>query len=250
MNDRVPPLAAGWYPDPWGRYQYRYFNGTSWTADVAVDGQQRVDTPRPTTARRLAGARPAGSPAVPVAPSARPVHNVLANAALGVVAGSVLIGLIPYLFAVTVPAVVIALVMAVLGRRAARGLGGRGAGTALLAVALAPVAIGAAGLGLWFTRVLEHRAGRVQQVPVADIRIDRCDLADGQVTIAGRATNHRQAVARLRLTVIVHAASGGTEVIDFDSVRAEVGQTVPFTARHTSFATSVTCEIAVALWVT
>lgn len=33
----------GWYPDPLGRYDNRWFNGTSWTADVSTDGARRVD---------------------------------------------------------------------------------------------------------------------------------------------------------------------------------------------------------------
>ncbi len=33
----------GWYPDPLGRYDHRWFNGTSWTADVSTDGARHVD---------------------------------------------------------------------------------------------------------------------------------------------------------------------------------------------------------------
>lgn len=34
---------AGWYPDPWGRYQYRYFDGRSWTPAVSTGQVQSVD---------------------------------------------------------------------------------------------------------------------------------------------------------------------------------------------------------------
>lgn len=34
---------AGWYPDPLGRYEHRWFDGTSWTADVSIGGQRYVD---------------------------------------------------------------------------------------------------------------------------------------------------------------------------------------------------------------
>jgi hypothetical protein len=37
----VPP---GWYPDPGGRYHYRWWNGSEWTAQVSVDGHHLVDT--------------------------------------------------------------------------------------------------------------------------------------------------------------------------------------------------------------
>ncbi|HRE01835.1 MAG TPA: DUF2510 domain-containing protein, partial [Ilumatobacteraceae bacterium] len=32
-----------WYPDPSGRFEFRYFNGAEWTADVANDGVRFVD---------------------------------------------------------------------------------------------------------------------------------------------------------------------------------------------------------------
>lgn len=35
--------APGWYADPSGRHQYRYWDGASWTADVADSGQASVD---------------------------------------------------------------------------------------------------------------------------------------------------------------------------------------------------------------
>ena len=37
----IPP--AGWYPDPASRHEYRYWNGGSWTAQVADRGQASVD---------------------------------------------------------------------------------------------------------------------------------------------------------------------------------------------------------------
>ncbi len=34
---------AGWFPDPYGRYQQRYWDGSAWTAHVTTNGQQTVD---------------------------------------------------------------------------------------------------------------------------------------------------------------------------------------------------------------
>jgi uncharacterized protein YxjI len=36
---------ANWYPDPWGRHEHRYFDGTDWTEHVASHGRQSVDAP-------------------------------------------------------------------------------------------------------------------------------------------------------------------------------------------------------------
>lgn len=38
-----PDLPSGWFPDPLGRYDHRWFNGRSWTSDVSVNGQRFVD---------------------------------------------------------------------------------------------------------------------------------------------------------------------------------------------------------------
>jgi hypothetical protein len=38
----TPP---GWYPDPSGRYELRYWDGTQWTEHVARQGQQFTDPP-------------------------------------------------------------------------------------------------------------------------------------------------------------------------------------------------------------
>jgi uncharacterized protein YxjI len=35
--------AANWYPDPMGRHEYRYFDGTNWTEHVTSHGRQPVD---------------------------------------------------------------------------------------------------------------------------------------------------------------------------------------------------------------
>ncbi len=47
----IPVLASpeplsppAWHPDPSGRYQYRWWDGTQWTSQVAADGQQMIDT--------------------------------------------------------------------------------------------------------------------------------------------------------------------------------------------------------------
>lgn len=37
--------TAGWHPDPAGRYQHRYHDGTRWTDQVSTDGRQSSDPP-------------------------------------------------------------------------------------------------------------------------------------------------------------------------------------------------------------
>ena len=38
----TPP---GWYPDPFGRYQVRYWDGDAWTANASTNGISAVDAP-------------------------------------------------------------------------------------------------------------------------------------------------------------------------------------------------------------
>lgn len=41
----TPSVPAGWYPDPSGRFEQRYWDGTQWTEHVARQGQQYTDPP-------------------------------------------------------------------------------------------------------------------------------------------------------------------------------------------------------------
>lgn len=46
MTDNVTPAtdhAPNWYPDPMGRHEYRYFDGTNWTEHVSSHGRQSTD---------------------------------------------------------------------------------------------------------------------------------------------------------------------------------------------------------------
>src|SRR6516165_7213418 len=80
----TPPMVpAGWYADPAGRHEYRYWDGTYWTAGVANGGitatdpleapprpaQQAAFTPTPQPTAGFAPAQPAAgfSPAQPAA---------------------------------------------------------------------------------------------------------------------------------------------------------------------------------------
>ena len=41
----VTSTPAGWYPDPSGRFEMRYWDGSAWTEHVARGGQQYTDPP-------------------------------------------------------------------------------------------------------------------------------------------------------------------------------------------------------------
>ena len=44
----TPPAPAvqslgGWYPDPYGRFEFRFWDGVAWTKQVANNGAQSID---------------------------------------------------------------------------------------------------------------------------------------------------------------------------------------------------------------
>jgi hypothetical protein len=41
----APAVPAGWYADPAGRFELRYWDGTTWTEHVSRSGQQFTDPP-------------------------------------------------------------------------------------------------------------------------------------------------------------------------------------------------------------
>lgn len=43
----TPSVPADWYKDPAGRYEYRYWDGTKWTAHVSRGGVKYSDPPTP-----------------------------------------------------------------------------------------------------------------------------------------------------------------------------------------------------------
>lgn len=56
MTTETPQTPANWYPDPLGRHELRYWDGSQWTEHVSSHGRQAVDPPVgggniPTTAR-------------------------------------------------------------------------------------------------------------------------------------------------------------------------------------------------------
>jgi len=66
-------IPASWHPDPSGRHELRYWDGTQWTEHVVDRGEQStdpVDAPAPDTAERVT---PVAEQATPVAERATPV---------------------------------------------------------------------------------------------------------------------------------------------------------------------------------
>ncbi len=46
---------ANWYPDPYGRHEFRFFDGTNWTEDVSSHGRQGIDAVTANDIKTVAG---------------------------------------------------------------------------------------------------------------------------------------------------------------------------------------------------
>jgi hypothetical protein len=226
--------APGWHPDPLHRYELRYHNGRSWTADVAVGGERFVDplgagpTPMP----------PPGYALGPREPSTRASGWAIAALVLGVCA--VAVAWLPFVFVAGVVAGILAIVFGLLGRREARrGRGGRGMATAGLL--LGPLALGLAGLGFWLsTQVLDLLSPGDYTLVEEACEVDG-SFARLEGTIRNDSDRTRSYAIAVRFLFI-----GTRNVIAGDTVTVRgvaPGETAPWTARARVQADAVECEV-------
>ena len=165
---------ADWYPDPFGRYEYRFHNGATWTADVSTNGIRYVDP---------LGASPSGGPPRPPQPTKR---DGLATAAmvLGIIGLS--ISWVPLLFVGGAICAVLALVFGTIAIRR-RKPENRG-------FALAGLLTGGGGLlmvavGVWTTSLVVNEVDDYTNPPPADVEITSCVVDDARLVIRGTLRN-------------------------------------------------------------
>jgi len=101
----TPPIVpAGWYTDPAGRHEYRFWDGTDWKPEVSDGGVTTVDplepppsaqrTPEPAPAAGSAGSAPAAGSAGTGGPAAAPRRRRTWAVPLAAIAAVVVLGLI------------------------------------------------------------------------------------------------------------------------------------------------------------
>lgn len=124
---------AGWYADPLGSHEHRYWDGERWTGHVATAGRTATEpvggTPTPPP--------PSTTPPRPAAPVPQAETNGKAVASLTI---GLLAGWIPFV------AAIIAIVLGIVARREITTSDGAQRGDGL---ALAGILVGAVGLLLW-----------------------------------------------------------------------------------------------------
>lgn len=202
MTVSAPTAQAGWYPDPMGRYEYRYHNGLVWTADVSVGGTRFVD--------------PAGSPSTPPVPGSqqamfgmgqRPKRG-MAVAAFVIGLLSLLFGWVPLVAVLAAVGIVIALVFGIIGLRRSKEQNGYGRGLAIAGIVLSVLAIPVCVLGFWLTASVVREVTAFVDPGPYDLPRPTCVQDSGTMRVEGTITN---ASSRTRTyTVVVELYSGGS----------------------------------------
>jgi hypothetical protein len=218
-------VQPGWYADPLGRFELRYYNGTAWTADVSNGGDRFVDPMGLDVGISGAQATFAQVPRV----GAETDTNSAATAAmvLGIVAVS--IAWLPFIVVFGALAAVLAIVFGVIGvRRSASSGAGRSRSIVGLVTGTSGLVVAALGVALTVV-VVDVYDAYLDPAP-NETEITSCDLAGSRATAIGAITNLGDSSADF--SVLVGFVRPGTDNADrtarveLDDVGA--GQTAVF----------------------
>ncbi|MFW2336356.1 DUF2510 domain-containing protein [Ilumatobacter sp.] len=202
MSDPSAP-TPGWFPDPLGRYDHRYFNGTSWTSDVSVAGERFVD--------------PLGSSTGPAADQSR---NGAATAS--VVMGSIglVIAFVPFVVVAGFALAVLALVFGIKGLRRSRP-SGVGRGASIAGIVMGGLGLAATVVGVALSVMVWNEVIAFAEPGPFEIDVSSCDVDGRRVDVDGTITNLDD--ERRGYTVFVEV-DGRTEFVVVDDV--DGGETV------------------------
>lgn len=183
-------VRPGWYADPIGRFELRYFNGTGWTADVSQRGQRFVD--------------PHGIE--PTNPEARTNSAATAAMVSGIIA--VAISWLPFIVVLGVIAAVLALGLGWVGVRRA-DTSGIGRSRAIVGIVTGAGGLVGAALGIVLTViVLDVYRDYIDPGP-HQVSITECRLVGSRATAAGVIENLGDDTADY--SVIIGFAPPGTD---------------------------------------
>lgn len=238
MNQGPNSTPAGWFPDPLGRHEHRYFNGQSWTADVADAGQRRVD--------------PLGSGQSPQDfSSAGATGSGGSTAALvcGIIA--VLIAWIPFLVVGGLILGILALVFGIRGvRNSAPNAPGRG--KSVTGIVTGAIAIALSAIGIWLSVLFIMEVTDFVEAEPNVAKVAECSVNGSVVTVDGSITNQSNAPAEFTVFVDITFDLGegadtrkvrGVVATSVDSVPA--GETVDWQAVDTKRNDAVSCAATI-----
>jgi hypothetical protein len=224
--------VSGWYPDPTGRFEYRYHNDRHWTSDVSTHGQRYVDPlPAPVT----------GSPSVPPPPPAPLASNgtngsAIAAMVCGIVA--LVIAWIPFIGVIGLAAAIVGLALGIPALRRSKPTGIR-RGAAITGIVTSSIGIVLGVLGIVFAVYLVRAIERFDDPGPHDASITSCTADGTDVVATGELTNRSN---RSRdYSVEVRLGIGSRDWVRVEDVAA--GATAEFTAREFGTFREGACEI-------
>lgn len=186
--------APGWYPDPTHRFEFRYYNGERWTADVARFSNRYID---PLDASTSVGT---------TAPK-----RGMAITALVFSLCSLFLAWIPFLFVVGAAGALTALILGtiVLRRSAAQAKSGKpvasGHGMAVAAMCVSVGALALCVIGFQLTRVVLEEVDELFNPGPYETEISSCERNVQFVQAAGSIRNLDDETHSYRLTIAFYA---------------------------------------------
>ena len=224
---------AGWYGDPLGLHEKRFFNGTVWTArvmDREVEGTDSLGNaapPAPFTPT-VSGVSPqyVGAPQYGAAPQYGPAPQYVVaqqyvvvgaqQAGNGFAVAALVLGIVGVLFSGSFTYIVggicavLALVFGLLGRQRAADHGVSGGGMAIAGIVLGCVALALTIHSYWawhrFANAIEHAVTTPTVVHDADpaankVRVTSCDLTSTIPIATGTLVNTSGVRQQFRVTI-------------------------------------------------
>jgi Protein of unknown function (DUF2510) len=177
----APLYQPGWYPDPSGRFEFRFHNGSLWTADVSTNGQRYVDP---------LGASPAPSqPSFsPTAPRSGEQGNGLALASmiLGITAAS--IAWMPFIVAIGAICAFLALLFGLIALGPSRR-GRTGRGFAIAGLVTGALAAALCVVGVIFSIAVVDAVDRYDNPAENRASITSCELDGTNAHVVGTIEN-------------------------------------------------------------
>lgn len=189
MDPLRSPASIGWFPDPLRRFDFRYFNGERWTADVSADGTRFVDP---------------GPFSPPPANQGRQGHHgdrhpsrTLALLAFVLALAGIALAWAPFIFVLGGAACVAAIVLGVISLRRTKRLAaagtvdseGSGRSLGIAAICIAPVGLGLCTVGVLLTDVTYREFDRYLNPGPHEITETECSLDALRATFAGTIEN-------------------------------------------------------------
>jgi hypothetical protein len=201
--------VSGWYPDPTGRFEYRYHNDQVWTADVSSSGQRFVD-PLPTSS----GSTPTG-------------RNGLAVAGMVCGIAAVATTWIPFVVVVGVISAMVGLGLSIPALARSRTTGS-GRAFAIAGIVTSSCALALAAVGIVLTVVLARAVERYEEPGPNEVRVTECRATDGGEIVASGEIDNLSDTQR-SYSVLVELGAGGRDSVLVEDVPP--GGTARFEAR-------------------